>query len=283
MKIAHIASQRGISMIELLVALAISSFLLLGISQIYLDNQRNHLFQQSQSTNLEGSRFITLVLDEYLGKAGYRRDPAQSLESAFPQKGENADCMAFAKGAVIVPTKDALGICLRYQPLVSGEADCQGDASKAFDDSKPFKAAPDSALITVAIKYAPNAELHQGSITCKNLNAAAPGAMEIMSGVADMRLQFGFGSKDMYEKKLTEGSGRFADASSWTANSGPIRAVRYSILLASQENQRSGASTIYDQWIAKSSVAAKSRLTANDKNRIYHVSSSTQTIRNLMP
>ncbi|OVZ72666.1 hypothetical protein CDO43_01055, partial [Pseudomonas aeruginosa] len=37
--------QSGLSMIELLVALAISSFLILGITQIYLDNKRNYLFQ----------------------------------------------------------------------------------------------------------------------------------------------------------------------------------------------------------------------------------------------
>ncbi|MEN1592952.1 prepilin-type N-terminal cleavage/methylation domain-containing protein, partial [Pseudomonas aeruginosa] len=38
--------QKGLSMVELLVALAISSFLILGISQIYIDNKRNYLFQQ---------------------------------------------------------------------------------------------------------------------------------------------------------------------------------------------------------------------------------------------
>ncbi len=34
--------QSGLSMIELPVALAISSFLILGITQIYLDNKRNY-------------------------------------------------------------------------------------------------------------------------------------------------------------------------------------------------------------------------------------------------
>ena len=36
--------QRGLSMIELLVALAISSFLILGITQVYIDNKRNYMF-----------------------------------------------------------------------------------------------------------------------------------------------------------------------------------------------------------------------------------------------
>lgn len=283
MKISLMPQQWGISLIELLVALAISSFLLLGISQIYLDNQRNHLFQQSQSTNSEGSRFVALMLNDYLGKAGYRRDPAQLLEDAFPEVSANSDCEAFAKGAVIAPTRNSLGICLRYQPLVSGESDCQGDDSKAFDDSKPFKAPPQSALITLALNYMPATELHQGLLECKNLNAKSPRSMELLAGIADMRLEFGLGSKDMFEKKLTEDSSRFINASTWTINSGPIRAVRYSLLLASREEQRDGESAIFDAWLDKADATSKARLTAEDKNRIYQIASSTQTIRNLMP
>jgi len=107
--------------------------------------------------------------------------------------------------------------------------------------------------------------------------------MELLAGIADMRLEFGIGSKDMFERKLTEDSGRFIDASIWTINSGPIRAVRYSILLASREEQRDGESAIFDAWLDKADTTSKARLTAEDKNRIYQVASSTQTIRNLMP
>jgi len=56
MKPYKLTAQRGLSMIELLVALAISSFLLLGMSQIYLDNKRTQLFQQNQTGNQENSR-----------------------------------------------------------------------------------------------------------------------------------------------------------------------------------------------------------------------------------
>lgn len=283
MRTAPSPRQHGLSMIELLVALAISSFLLLGISQIYLDNKRNHLFQRSQSENLEGSRFVALILNDYLGKAGYRRAPDQLLEDAFPAKSSDADCEVFGKGEAITPTKDSLGICLRYQPLVSGERDCQGDASKAFDDTKPFKAIPATSLITLALKYTPGTELHEGTLECKNLNAAAPALVELLSGIADFRLEFGLGTKDMFEKKLTDGSDRFVEASEWSATSGPIRAVRYSILLASREQQRDGESAIYVDWLEQADTASKARLADGDKNRIYQVAGSTQTIRNLMP
>ncbi|MFT0635444.1 PilW family protein, partial [Pseudomonas sihuiensis] len=71
--------QNGLSMIELLISLAISSFLILGITQVYIDNKRNQVFQLNQMGNLEGSRFAALMIDQYLGKAGYRRNPAALL------------------------------------------------------------------------------------------------------------------------------------------------------------------------------------------------------------
>ncbi|MHB0766677.1 PilW family protein [Stutzerimonas sp. NM35] len=274
--------QRGISMIELLVALAISSFLLLGISQIYLDNQRNYLFQRNQTANSEGSRFITLMLNNYLGKAGYRRAPDQAFEDAFPEKNASSDCAKFDKGNAITTTADGIGICLRYQPLVSGEADCQGNNTTAFDDSKAFQPPPTNSLVTLAITYTPSDELNEGALTCKNVNTStSPSAL--LSGIADFRLEFGLGTKDMFEKKLTDDNSRFINASAWNADKGPIRAVRYSILLASPEEQRDGNSAIYEAWLGKADTTSKARLAAGDKNRIYQVASSTQTIRNLMP
>ena len=56
------SKEHGLSMIELLIALAISSFLILGITQIYIDNKRNYLFQQTQAANQENLRFLDLLL-----------------------------------------------------------------------------------------------------------------------------------------------------------------------------------------------------------------------------
>ncbi|RRV66110.1 prepilin-type N-terminal cleavage/methylation domain-containing protein [Stutzerimonas stutzeri] len=283
MRTSQTHPQRGLSMVELLVALAISSFLLLGISQIYMDNRRTHFFQQSQTSNQENSRFAALMLNEYLGKAGFRRAPDQLVEDAFPSVSANNDCQAFAKGSPVTATTDALGICLRYQPVISEELDCQGGNTIAFDDSKAFKAPPTSSLVTLALRYTPGAELNAGTLQCKSLSATSPAYMEVLTGIADFRLEYGVGGKDLLEKKLTEGSGRFVNAEAWTENSGPIRAVRYSILFASRENQRDGDSRIYTDWYDSADATTKARLTSSDENRIYQVAHGTQTIRNLMP
>ena len=54
--------QSGISLIELMIAMALGLFLILGATQIYIDNKKSYAFQQSQSENQEGSRYSLLFL-----------------------------------------------------------------------------------------------------------------------------------------------------------------------------------------------------------------------------
>lgn len=285
MKSQKLAVQHGLSMIELLVALAISSFLLLGISQIYLDNKRTQLFQLNQAGNQENSRFAALILNEYLSKAGYRRAPDQLIEEAFPGQ-TYPGCKQFDKGSAVSATTDGQGICLRYQPVVSGELDCHGNASPAFTDTTAFKSPPTSSLIVLAIKYVPGTDpnaLNSGTLECSNVVAGNPSYVELITGVADFRLEFGVGAKDLLEKKLREGGDRFVSASTWTESDGPVRAVRYSVLLASNEGQRDSESSVYSEWYESADAATKARLAEGDRNRIYQIAHATQTIRNLMP
>ncbi len=95
--------QSGLSMIELLVALAISSFLILGITQIYLDNKRNYLFQQGQAGNQENGRFAMMFLDQQLAKVGFRRRADDPNEFAFKALAKSAFCEEFKAGATLVP------------------------------------------------------------------------------------------------------------------------------------------------------------------------------------
>ncbi|WP_312933717.1 PilW family protein [Stutzerimonas nitrititolerans] len=276
--------QRGLSMIELLIALAISSFLILGITQIYIDNKRNHVFQQSQAGNLESSRFATLMVNEYLSKSGYRRNPASLLEFVFPSQNASGDCLAFSAGHSItgLDPNVGTGFCIRYQPLTSGELDCQSAASEAFDDTKAFSEVPTTSLIVLAFKYAPSNDdaLHDGSLQCKSLNASTPQYVELLRGIADLRLDFGVGKTDVFEKEVSG----FISQADWTPADGAIRSVRYAMLISSRVGQRDGEdSKVLDDWLTAASDTDKERLEEADNRRIYQVASSTQTIRNLMP
>ena len=277
----NVFRQRGLSMVELLVALAVSSFLILGITQVYLDNKRGYVFQQSQANNQENTRFAEYTLDTWLNKAGYRRAPDQFAEDAFPELVASTDCNAFDKGAVVTSFGPGVGVCIRYQPATMTELDCQGDAIKNIGASTtkldtPFVKSARDEVVVMAIKFEPNAELDKGTLQCKNLSAKKPEFVKLLDGVADMRFEFASGEGDLFEKKLK--------TDPWAATAtGLVRAVRYSMLLASRANQRDSDSAIYTDWIATASTASKARINAGDKKRVYQIAGSTHTLRNMMP
>ncbi len=281
--------QRGVSLIELMVSLVIGSFLIIGITQIYIDNQRSYMFQQSQSGNQENARFAEFLFNEYLGKAGYRRAPDQPAEDAFPQRAADDDCEAFDAGGAVTAVSEGVGICIRYQPLVSAEIDCQGNTVNSFTDDVIFKPSPQGSLVVLAIRYQPANEdddLETGALTCKSVNSAAAADVELLAGVADLRLDFGLGKTGVVEKALKDDSdsSRFVAAADWSASDGPIRAVRYSILLASRERQRdSDDSAVLENWLDLADDSTAARLEGSDDRRIYQVAQNTRNLRNLMP
>lgn len=273
--------QLGLSLVELMVSLIITSILILGVTQIYIDNKRNYLFRENQSSNLENSRYVALVLDNYLSKAGYRRAPDHEMEDAFPA-ASNADCKDFTKGSAVTGLKNGeIGVCIRYQPQFNGETDCQGDTIASFDDA-PFKSVPSDKLVVLAFRFNPGSELDSGSLDCKSLNNPAPQFTELVRGIADFRMEYGIGSNNLGEKKLRD-TNRFIAAADWQETSGVIRALRYSLLLASEPNQRDGDSQLFNDWLLAADSNTRTRLVAGDQRRIYQVANATLILRNLMP
>lgn len=266
-----IAPQTGLSVVELMIALAISSFLILGITQAYIDNKRNYVYQQSQASNQENSRFLVTLIDSYLNKTGYRRAPYHLQEEAYKKIPESAECEEFPKSSAITKAKSGVGICIRYQPLVSGELDCTGNATPAFNDNKPYSTADNAIVMT--LRYKPAADLN-GVLECKVGNVSA----ELLNGIADFRMEFAVGNS--LDKKIDA----VMSSSDWTVNSGNILQVRYSALMSSGMNQRSSDDSIaLDIWKKDATAAEKTRLSSADKRYLYQLASSSVAMRNLMP
>lgn len=271
-------NQKGLSLVELMVALAVSSFLILGITQVYINNKRNYVFQQSQAANLDSSRFTVLLLDELLSKAGYRRAPDQSMESAFPKESRLDICNTFEEGAVFSKLKNAAttGFCMRYQPAINGEDLCDGQATTLTKESTFFYPAVDETIY-LAIQYTPHASEQGGSIRCISNKG---GNSELLDGIADMQVEFGSGFEN--EKRLKTNA--YKNAANWSDSDGIVRAVRYSVLTASRPNQRDGDSVAFDQWISKTaSATSKTRLQARDRRHLYQAAVGSQAVRNMMP
>lgn len=263
------SGQAGLSLIELLIALAISSFLILGITQIYIDNKRSYNFQQSQAGNQENHRFLVMMLDYYLNRAGYRRDPRTFPELDFKAVDANSDCEAFKEEAALTPARGGTGLCIRYFPLTSGELDCVGNATPAFNDSQAYN--PGSP-VTMVLRYVPSADLN-GSLQCKVNGQTA----ELLTGIADFRMTLGMasaGGENIRER---------LEISDWAADKGQVIQVAYSALLASERALRSSDSLALSDWKAAADTAQTSRIEAGDKGQLFQVASSTVSLRNLMP
>lgn len=265
--------QRGLSMIELMVALAISSFLIVGVTQIYIDNKRGYSFQQGQSENQEGSRYSTLFLQQELAKAGYRRAPDQEMNDAF--KAENLSGCNFAAGQTVMRIS-ASSICIRYQPRDSTERDCQGNAvTTAADYLAPYTASTENFVERIWF------DSNKGDLVCTRQPAGGESKdVSVMTGLADVRFAFGTGT--------TSNPRAVTQFVVTPANNQPILAIRFITLTRSISGGIRYASTVdtaLQNWKDYSGASASevSALKNADNSQLYQFSQNTVSLRNLLP
>jgi type IV pilus assembly protein PilW len=67
----HPVANRGLSLIEILVALAIAALLLLGLSQLFIGSRLAYSVQEGMSRSQENARFVFSYLEDNLRMAGY--------------------------------------------------------------------------------------------------------------------------------------------------------------------------------------------------------------------
>lgn len=171
--------QNGLSIVELLVALAISSFLILGITQIYIGNKKSYLFQQGQAENNESVRFLTHILDRELQKIGYRRRPDLAFETVF--KSEDGFLVA---GQTIKPVSDN-EIKFRYQYNSDRDYGCEG---QSYSDLYPGASAATEINEMYENEDAPSrvVELKFDSAT----GVLKCNGQEIVSGIASFKFLY---------------------------------------------------------------------------------------------
>ena len=257
MMITKINLQKGLSLIEIMVALLLSSLLILGVTQIYIDNKRNYVFQQGQSDNNEDARYTLLILEEELRRTGYRIQPDsrpldEEQDFAFRTQVEG-EC-SFSEGQAITFDAADQRICLRYQPHLANIEVCDG--SRITGPSEPYETAAVNNII-VELDY------QNGQLRC---NGA-----QITGNLADLRFEFGI---------AVNGS---REASRYTATpsaTDEIQSVRYAALLRSRfDNIADGTNSLaYSAW--RSQYYGENDATAPDR-ALYLMTENTINLRNL--
>ncbi|KTT13472.1 hypothetical protein NS2R_04270 [Pseudomonas oryzihabitans] len=254
--------QLGLSLIELMIALLISSFLILGVTQLYINNKQNYLFHQGQTNNQENARYALMIFEQQLSKAGFRRRPFVDSSAEFPAKNYTAASCNFATGQTIY-APDSQSLCIRYKPRDPQERDCLGNGpTNTSGLNTPYTESPEEFVERYSLVRHDGEDL--SSLTCNTPS----GSGALIDGVADLRFDFGIGNQPRTVSTYTS-----------TPESGEqIGAVRYRLLLASKKNLGSGDDPILEDWNTRYDTDF-----APEDGRIYQVASSTFTLRNLMP
>lgn len=248
--IARPLRQRGLSLIELMVALLLSSFLIIGVTQIFITNKQNYTFQQNQIGNQENSRFSITVLQQWLSRAGYRSQPENYvMEEAFPAIGAINGCPSFGAGQVIAKSTSSSSttVCIRYQRgLESNERNCEGNSISI--NSSPVN-------ILTKLSFLKTAETINCSAQLESDNSTRDG-VSLVGGLLDVSIP-NVPSKGDNQQSVT-----------------------VNLLFASTGKPAQGLSnTVIDGWNAL--TGANVSLSAGD-NRIFQITQSTIALRNSM-
>ncbi len=266
-------AERGVTLVELMVSIAIGLFIVLVATTIYVQGLSTVSFRAGQSENLNNTRYVLDVLDNELTKTGYRRDPLQLIEEAFPEDATaNAQNQCqFAKGQAIY-APDAKSLCIRYQARDESETDCGGTAATLGAASGPY-VSPVAGTGVFSERY----HVENGSLVCQPGGDKAT-AQKVADGVRDVHFEFGV------DKLANPGLGRHVDEYTTTAPTGAevIRSLRYTILLSSTAKGLTQGmdSTVCTRWI---DAGGDEKSCDTSKGQLYQLATGSLTLRNLMP
>ena len=273
-------AEAGLSLVEIMVAMAVGLIVVLIATTIYLQGASSFNFRVGQSENLGNSRYALGTMAEAFAKAGYRRDPMQEMDAAFPaDSARHSNGCQFTQAGQAIYAAGTDALCIRYQARDAQDSDCAGQAAgisglKAYE--APAAAAVGAGLIVE--KYG----IDDGRLTCHAAAKAGaktePEPVPVADGVKALHIEFGVGATtDSLAERHVE-----SFKTSLPTEAEAVRALRYAVLLASASGGLTGgmASSVCTRW--EDMGGDKDRCDTS-KGHLYQVASGTVTLRNLMP
>lgn len=195
MKIFSLAKkQQGLSIVELMVALAVGMVLIAGILQVFLSSKNTYAVNEAMSRVQENGRFALEFIANSARHAGYI-DPNDKVNKPYAIIPEGGRCNLASK-ACSVNGLDLLAdtVSFAFQPPVNvagRRVDCIGDANDIDADDKVvinrfLIKSEDTATSTLAC---------QRLVLDKNLNLLGAAKYfeeaEIVEGIDKIQIQYG--------------------------------------------------------------------------------------------
>jgi type IV pilus assembly protein PilW len=172
--------QRGFSLVELMVTVAIALFLLYGLVTIVQNVRQTSRAQQSLAELQDEQRFAMTVLTDVIQAGGYFPDPtAWTLTSSLPIAAPFGQGQSFSGTHSAAAPGDTIAV--RYRTAINdGVINCTGGSNTAFNPTQ---------LYTNSFSVSP-----AGQLQC-SLGVGAPAVfaapVPLVSGVTNLTIYFG--------------------------------------------------------------------------------------------
>ena len=173
--------QRGFTLVELMVTVAIAMFLLAGLVTILQNVRSTYASQQSLAQLQDQQRFAMTVLTDVIQAGGYFPDPlGMTPGSALPAAG------AYQVGQAFTGTQGATdSIGVRYRTA-------NGDGVILCDGSSNTGVPPGSQLYTNVFTVVPPVGAVPGQLQCTlTIGAAANAPLTLVTGVQGLTIYYG--------------------------------------------------------------------------------------------
>ncbi len=173
------AASRGLTIVELLVAVTISLLLIIVIAQLFLGSRQTFATTDDVSRMQENIRFTQQLLIRTIHLAGYKSQPNTLTSAVFPPA---TPALAASNGA----STNSDTLTLRYQGAGTGLTGAGADGSVV--DCLGIRVNADvMAVNTYSIQPGPNG---RNGLFCSN-RPDLSGAVEIVPDVENMQVRFG--------------------------------------------------------------------------------------------
>jgi len=248
--------QFGLSLIELLIAMALGIFVTVGILQVFLGTRQSGEVIRAQLTLQESGRFAMYFITRVARQAGYinsgniNDDPVSFAEEMV--RRVNAHAKSDESQAGVFPESDVFleGAVVAGRNNTSGSIDGIALKSKSDVFSIRLQGDPDNAMVDCAGHSLPLSEDEYADITffvsednqlyCNIQNSGNQGAINtsvaLVSGIEDMQVSYGVANSERQSRV-----GRYVNATETNAISNAtgfgweaVLAVRVGFLVVSE-------------------------------------------------
>lgn len=256
--------QRGLSLIELIISLALGTTLVLAATDVMLSGRETYSTITATSDIQDAARFSLRSIETQVNHAGFTTDPIETLSSEFPESTSQG--YAWKAGQVTAGT----GAIDATQQLLTRMKGHGADSSEELQDCLGQPIDSTDEIVTQRFYITGNA-LHcavsYATTTSKN------GDELLVQGVQYMRLLFGVDtdSNDTIDQWLTPVDLAAASAD----NKQRITGVRIGLLVGSDVNDRNASNRTFTL------LGSAKTITVTDSRNLLQTFESTFWLANI--